>query len=236
MESNLIHNEPAALSSGAGQLKGNFLRYGAILPLAAVLTIGLSLTMAGLIATEFTPQDKTETAVYEINPVVEDIPNPLRTVEIDPLREVDVPPPPPQIEKAKSDKPKEEIISPEARIPDFPDPVIDTTVFNIAVSDRDAQPLVRIPPIFPPRFLQGDHSGYCKVRFDVSPEGQPFNVETTTCTSNQLKSATTKSVQQWKYNPKIVAGRTVARSGVETTIRFALNDERGELLPVPRGY
>ena len=106
----------------------------------------------------------------------------------------------------------------------------------ITVSDRDAQPLVRIPPIFPPRFLQGDNSGYCKVRFDVSPEGQPFNVVTTRCTSRMLESATKKSVQKWKYNPKIVDGRPTSRSGVESTIRFDLQDERGRKLPLPSGY
>ena len=124
----------------------------------------------------------------------------------------------------------------EGAIPTFEAPEIDRTDFKITVSDRDAQPLVRIPPSFPPRFSQGNNSGFCTVRFDVSPEGQPFNVQTVVCTSNQLKSATVKSVQKWKYNPKIVDGRAVARSGVESKIRFDLQDERGRKLPLPSGY
>jgi len=192
--------------------------------------------MAALIATEFTPQDKIATASFEINPRVEDIPDHKRTERPDPLQEVETPPPPPQIERAKSEKPKEGEVVVAGRTPEFPPPEIDTTVFEIVVSDRDAQPLVRIPPNFPPRFMQGHHSGYCKVRFDVSPDGLPFNVQITSCTSRQLENASTKSVQRWKYSPKIINGRAVARNNVETTIRFALNDERGQPLPFPSGF
>jgi len=205
-------------------------------PLAAVFTVGLFLAMRGLISKEFQPQDKSETASFEINPKVEDIKVIERETRVDKVKKVITPPPPPQIERAKADKPTEKIASIEGAIPEFEAPKIDKQNFKIAVSDRDAQPLVRIPPVFPPRFMQGDNSGYCKVRFDVSPEGQPFNVQTTTCTSNQIKSATIKSVQKWKYNPKIVDGRAVARSGVESKIRFDLSDERGRKLPLPSGF
>lgn len=205
-------------------------------PLAAVFTVGLFLAMKGLISKEFQPQDKGETASFEINPKVEDIKVIERETKVDKVKKVITPPPPPMIERAKADKPTEKIASIEGAIPEFETPKIDASNFKITVSDRDAQPLVRIPPIFPPRFLQGDNSGYCKVRFDVSPEGQPFNVVTTKCTSRTLESATKKSVQKWKYNPKIVDGRPTARSGVESTIRFDLQDERGRKLPLPSGY
>ena len=102
------------------------------------------------------------------------------------------------------------------------------------MSDRDAQPLVRIPPQIPPRFLHSsDHSGYCHVKFNVSPSGQPFDVATTYCSSPYLKHATIKSVQKWKYNPKIVNGKPVARYGVESRITFSVQDERGRILPFP---
>ena len=214
----------------------NVIRWVVFTPLAAIFTVGLFLAMRALISKDFVPQDKSETASFEINPQVEDIKVIERETKVDKVKKVITPPPPPQIERAKADKPTEKIASIEGSIPEFEAPKIDASNFKIAVSDRDAQPLVRIPPIFPPRFLQGDNSGYCKVRFDVSPEGQPFNVQTTTCTSRQLESATKKSVQKWKYNPKIVDGRPVARSGVESTIRFDLQDERGKKLPLPKGF
>ena len=106
--------------------------------------------------------------------------------------------------------------------------------FKIEVSDREAQPLVRIPPMMPPRFMENSkHSGYCRVKFDVSPEGAPFNVITTYCTSRMLERSTIKSVQKWKYQPKIVNGTPVARSGVEQKVSYRLADERGRVLPFP---
>lgn len=214
----------------------NLIRWAVFTPLAAILTVLLFLAMRALISKEFQPQDKGETATFEINPKVEDIKVIERETKIDKVKKVVTPPPPPQIERAKADKPTEKIASIEGAIPEFEAPKIDKQNFKIAVSDRDAQPLVRIPPIFPPRFMQGNNSGYCKVRFDVSPEGQPFNVDAYLCSTRSIKSATVKSVQKWKYNPKIVDGRPVARSGVESTIKFNLQDERGKVLPMPSGF
>jgi protein TonB len=214
----------------------NAIRWLVFMPIALLVTVLLFLFMRWLISDEFKPQDKVETASFEINPKVEDIKVIERETVVDKVKKVITPPPPPMIERAKADKPTERIASLEGAIPEFEAPTIDKQSFKIQVSDRDAQPLVRIPPIMPPRFLQGDNSGYCKVRFDVSPEGQPFNVDAYLCTSNQLKSSTVKSVQKWKYNPKIVDGRSVSRTGVESTIKFDLADERGRKLPLPSGY
>ena len=94
----------------------------------------------------------------------------------------------------------------------------------------------RIAPTFPPRFSQGNHSGYCTVRFDVTPEGQTYNIETLKCSSNQLESATIKSVKTWKYCPKVVDGKAVTRMGIESKIRFDLMDENGVKLPLPEGF
>ena len=144
------------------------------------------------------------------------------------MKKVVTPPPPPQIERQQASKPAEAIASLEGAIPEFEAPKIDRSNFKIQVSDRDAQPLVRIPPIMPPR---AEKSGHCKVRFDVSPEGAPFNVVSTFCTQRLFERASIKSVQKWKYNPKIVDGRPTSRSGVETKITFRLADERGNVIP-----
>jgi len=214
----------------------NVIRWVVFTPLAAILTVLIFLAMRALISKEFQPQDKAERLSFEINPKVEDIKVIERETKVDKVKKVITPPPPPQIERAKADKPTEKIASIEGAIPEFEAPKIDAQNFKIAVSDRDAQPLVRIPPQIPSRFLSGDNSGYCKAEFDVSPEGKPFNVRTSICTNRSLETATIKSIQKWKYNPKIVDGRSVSRSGVQTTVKFNLQDERGKLLPVPSGY
>ena len=196
--------------------------------IAAFVTFVLFVAMMLMIRGDFEPQEKIENANFEINPKVEDIKIAVRETKIAKISKVVTPPPPPQIERQQAAQPTVAIASLEGAIPDFVAPKLDRQSFKIAVSDRDAQPLVRIPPIMPPR---AEKSGHCKVRFDVSPEGQPFNVSAPYCTSSVFKRSSVKSVQKWKYQPKIVNGRSVARSGVESQITFKLTDERGRLIP-----
>ncbi len=195
---------------------------------AAFVTFVLFVIMKILIAGDFKPQEKHENTSFEINPKVEDIKIAVRETKVAKVRKVVTPPPPPMIERQQAAQPTVAVASLEGAIPDFEAPKLDRANFKIAVSDRDAQPLVRIPPIMPPR---AEKSGHCKVRFDVSPEGAPFNVVATYCTQNLFKRPTTKNVQRWKYNPKIVDGRPVSRTGVETKITFRLTDERGNIIP-----
>ncbi len=207
---------------------GSLIRWFLGIPFAALVTVGLFIVMMILIAGEFKPQEKVASANFDINPTVEDIKVVVRETKIDKVKKVITPPPPPQIERQQAAQPAVAIASMEGAIPDFEPPKIDRQSFKIQVSDRDAQPLVRIPPIMPPR---AEKSGHCKVRFDVSPEGQPFNVTTTYCTSNIFERSTIKSVQKWKFNPKIVDGRSVSMSGVENKVTYRLTDERGKIIP-----
>jgi len=206
----------------------NVIRWILGFPVAALVTIGLFILMMTLIAEEFKPQEKLATASFDINPTVEDIKVIKRDTKVKQVKKVVTPPPPPTIERQQAAKPQERIASLEGAIPDFEAPKIDRKNFKIAVSDRDAQPLVRIPPIMPPR---AEKSGHCRVKFDVSPEGAPFSVTTTFCTQRLFERATIKSVQRWKYNPKIVDGRAVARNGVENKVTYRLTDERGRIIP-----
>ena len=207
---------------------GSFMRWLMFVPVAAIVTFFLFTLMIRLIAGEFQAQEKFGAANFEINPTVEDVKVIRRETKVQQVKKVITPPPPPQIERQQAAKPTEAIASVEGAIPEFEPPKIDRQNFKIQVSDRDAQPLVRIPPIMPPR---AEKSGHCKVKFDVSPEGQPFNVTATYCTQSLFERASIKSVQKWKYNPKIVDGRSVARSGVESKISFRLTDERGKIIP-----
>ena len=204
------------------------LRWVFFLPLAAIVTFVLFNLMMALIAGEFEAQEKFAAANFEINPTVDDIKVIKRETKVQQIKKVITPPPPPQIERQQAAKPTEAIASLEGAIPEFEAPKIDRQNFKIQVSDRDAQPLVRIPPIMPPR---AEKSGHCKVSFDVSPEGAPFNVKADYCTQSLFSRPSIKSVSKWKYNPKIIDGRAVSRAGVQSKITFRLADERGNLIP-----
>ena len=195
---------------------------------AIAITAGLFVLMQQLVAEEFTPEDTVAIAELEINPRVEDIAIAERTVELAALEPIETPPAPPTVDAPKSPKPSEPIATLPGDADVFEPKTLVIDAIPLIQSDTDAQPLVRIPPQMPPR---AEKSGHCKVRFNVSPEGQPFDVQATYCTESLFKSASVRSVQKWKYNPKIQDGRPVGRTGVESKISFRLTDERGNIIP-----
>ncbi len=205
-----------------------FLLKGTILSFAALVTFGLFMGMIGLISSEFEAQEKHEIASFEINPEIEEIQVLKRKTKIEELRKVQTPPPPPRIEQQQAEKPGERLIVPDGAIPDFTPPRLDRDRFVIKVSDRDAQPRIRVPPGMPDK---ADRSGHCFMRFNVSPQGSPYEIQAIKCSQSLFERNSIKAVQKWKYAPKIVDGNAVSMVGVETTIRFRLTDERGQLIP-----
>ena len=196
--------------------------------IGALVTFCLFVLMYTLISADFQLQEKKDKLSFEIATKVEDIKIVERQTNVAKVRKVITPPPPPTIARQAATQPTVAIASLEGAIPEFEAPKLDRESFKIRVSDRDAQPLVRIPPQMPPR---AEKSGHCEMRFDVSPEGAPFNVVATYCTSSVFKRSSIRNVQRWKYNPKIVDGRAVSRTGVVTRIRYDLVDDRGNIIP-----
>ncbi|MBL4618203.1 MAG: energy transducer TonB [Robiginitomaculum sp.] len=193
------------------------------LPFAGVITIVIFLFMKFLISQEMTLSEKEDAFRIDINPKVEELTVRQRDVKAERAKDVKPPPPPPQIEKQKASQPKEGIANIAGAIPEFDAPQLNRGAVNFNVSDRDAQPLVRIPPMYPPRAAERGTEGNCKMSFDVSASGNPYNI-TADCTSSMFSRAATRSVEKWKYNAKIVDGNAVARSGVRTVITFKLAD------------
>ena len=193
------------------------------------VAVGLGLAMVSMIRVEFTAQNKGETYGFEINPQVTElpvIPDNRRELE---LKKVEVPPAPPVIDKANP----EQVPVPPIKDPgpvDIPiGPIsIDTNNFTIIAENQQESPLVRIPPVMPPR---ASKSGRCELQFDLSPNGTPFNIVATYCSESHFKRPSVKSVARWKYRPRIVDGQGVTRTGLRETIIFKLLDERGKLIP-----
>lgn len=196
--------------------------------MAVGVTVAITFGMAAMIKTEFTPQEKIENLGFEINPQIVEPPVITRLERDIQITRVETPPPPPKIERTKATQPTEDFKDIKGAIPPFVPPKIDRTDYVITVSDRDPQPLVRIAPMMPPR---AERSGHCKVRFNVSAEGTPYDVVTTYCTQSLFERATIKSVSKWKFNPKIDNGRPVAMTGVENKVTYRLKDERGNIIP-----
>jgi len=94
-----------------------------------------------------------------------------------------------------------------------------------AGSDQDVMPLVRINPDYPSRALSSGIEGWVLVQFTITATGavrDPIVVESEP--PRIFDAAALKAVARWRYNPKVEGGVAVERVGVQTTIRFMIED------------
>lgn len=197
-------------------------------PVAAVITFELFVFMHGLIADKAAAINEDvrheRIVLYQ---TVSDI-EPVRDRDMTPadIGDVTEPPPAPRIAVAQTGAPSEASVAIIGRMPELSikDIQIAREDINFRVSDRDAQPIVRIPPMYPPRAAERSLEGDCLMVFDVGPDGTPINIRAQACSNDTFRDASVRAVEQWRYSPKIIDGQTVARTGVETRITYVLTD------------
>jgi protein TonB len=92
-----------------------------------------------------------------------------------------------------------------------------------AGSDRDVIPLVRIAPDYPPRALSRGLEGWVQVQFTITATGTVKDpVVVNADPKNIFDDAALKAIARWRYNPRVEGGVAVERVGVQTIIRFQL--------------
>lgn len=91
-------------------------------------------------------------------------------------------------------------------------------------TDRDVMPLVRINPDYPPRALSRGIEGWVQVQFTITATGTVRDPKVVESSSEMFEEAALKAIARWRYNPKIENGEGVERVGMQTVIRFELED------------
>jgi protein TonB len=204
---------------------GNIFRLIIGVPIAIIVTFALFALMQRLIFVEQVEiDDAGDEYSFDINPQVEEVNARTRDTSIDDVQQVDPPPPPPQIERQAADLPSESLSTIVGNIPEFDTPELNSGNVSFNVSDRDAQPLVRIPPQYPVRAAERGLEGYCDMQFNVSPDGTPIDIQATYCTSSMFQRSSIRAVERWRYSQRIVDGVPQTRTGVVTRIEYELAD------------
>jgi periplasmic protein TonB len=106
-------------------------------------------------------------------------------------------------------------------------PVVDLPAGGVPLGgrDTDAVPLVRVNPTYPPREAARGIEGWVRVQFDISPSGAVTNVVAVESEpGTAFDKAATDAVARWRYNPSVENGQAVERVGMQTLIRFNLED------------
>ena len=91
---------------------------------------------------------------------------------------------------------------------------------------REALPLVRVPPDYPPTALRQGIEGWVRLQFTIADNGSVRDpVVIASDPPGVFDDAALRAIVRWRYNPRVENGIAVERRGVQTEIRFALAPE-----------
>ncbi len=199
---------------------GSLLRLIFGLPGAAIVTVALFLLMSILIKQPPRLNEQEDPLSIDITAQIQDTDLSSANKEFK-RPTLDTPPPPPPAVNDPTNRPALDGV--RAEIPSLDVNLDIGTGFN---PDRDAQPLVRIPPQYPERCQsRADADESVTVEFDVTPEGQTTNIKVVNSSNSCFNRSATRSVERWKYQPKVVDNVVQWRRGVQTVVRFQLAEE-----------
>ena len=84
-----------------------------------------------------------------------------------------------------------------------------------------------IAPDYPPRALSRGLEGWVRVQFTITPTGTVKDATVVEAEPRGMfEDAALKAIARWRYNPRVEGGVAVERVGVQTIIRFQLEQER----------
>lgn len=110
------------------------------------------------------------------------------------------------------------------------DPPTSVALVEVALG---VQPVVRANPTYPPQALKDGLGGHVQLKFDVTAAGTVENITVVESSDSQFEQHAVQALAEWRYLPRIVAGKRVGSKGIHTMIRFALEPDRGPAPPPP---
>ena len=189
------------------------------IPGAALITAALFLSMAYMIRQTAKLDEEKEAVSIEITAQMQD--TDLSANKQFKRPTLDTPPPPPPAVNDPTNRPALGGVA--AAIPKLNPNLNIGSGFN---PDRDAQPLVRIPPQYPDRCqTRAGERETVVVEFDVTPDGTTTNIRVIDSTNSCFNREAIRSVERWKYQPKIVDNEPQWRRGVQQNIAFELEGQ-----------
>jgi TonB family protein len=97
-----------------------------------------------------------------------------------------------------------------------------TAVELVETGHDDVIPLVRENPLYPPQALAKGLAGRVQLKFDVTAAGTVENVSIVESSDAVFEESAAAALAQWRYLPRILAGKRVRHEGVHTIIQFQL--------------
>jgi protein TonB len=91
--------------------------------------------------------------------------------------------------------------------------------------DTEVIPRVRVNPDYPPQAITRGLEGWVQVRYTVTAIGTVRDaVVVASEPGTTFDEAALKAIARWRYNPRVENGEAVERVGLQTIIRFELEN------------
>jgi protein TonB len=91
--------------------------------------------------------------------------------------------------------------------------------------DGDVITIVDVPPEYPQRAIEGNIEGWVQVRFSVTALGTVSDaVVVASEPGTVFDDAALAAIARWRYDPRVENGEAIERAGVQTIIRFTLEN------------
>jgi TonB family protein len=125
---------------------------------------------------------------------------------------------------AAPEAPVDEPVTPVENTPAAPqgDGVTSVELVETALS---IAPLVRRPPDYPPEALAQRLEGWVQLKFDVTAAGFVENVSVDESSDERFEGPAIRALSQWRYLPRIVAGKRVAVTDQRTRIAWQMSSD-----------
>ncbi len=144
-------------------------------------------------------------------------------VKTTPRKILEPPPVIPEVPRVSINNPGGEIAQTRIIPPTLPaGPVVSGN--TLAGIESDVMPMVRVNPDYPPRALDSGTEGWVQLQFTVTAIGTVTDAIVVKSSSKIFEAAALKAIARWRYNPKVVDGEGVERVGLQTLIRFELEN------------
>jgi protein TonB len=93
-------------------------------------------------------------------------------------------------------------------------------------SDSDAVPVVRVNPQYPIRAAERGIEGWVELKFTITASGTVKDpVVIAAKPARIFDSEALRAISKWRYNPKVVDGKPVERTGMKVRLRFRLEND-----------
>lgn len=93
--------------------------------------------------------------------------------------------------------------------------------FNVS---QQALPLYRVEPRYPNRAIKRKLEGYVIMRFTIDPTGKPTDIQIIESNPPRIfEREATRALRQWKYQPNVENGESVAQVGQTVRLEFKLS-------------